>query len=535
MSNESQTRDSSQPINPNLRTLDILGKFSAQIGEMAQHHLSHDEKIVETTNWYYGFLTAVLNRNPWIQHRKPPRYLEIACYRHILGYKLAKDRGFESTQFDISDRDLEIGRKTAIDLGFPDTVERVVGDFHDLPFSDNYFDLVMISASIHHTRYPQQVIEEAMRVLTNKGLFYCQREPCERLFCFYKFNANRPAQHTPFEAHLHKRDIMRLISSPYPGARNAEMFGRVENDHIPLELYYDAFHRHGKILEQILYFDGLLTHMDKKILEKADLPESLLTAYIVELITSEIELATPLLSTQDGLLGYSLPTTTEIKSLAEKTASALKSRPANTKSIGWQKSMVKIFGGSLRFVVERKRTEKKRSENKLRRLCSSTENVKLDDAVYKNSGLFFWNKLLPDIQIAKKEALEKTFPPEYWRYNIHENGTRMMVSSSPSPIIHIQLSKSALTVMRYRVVVDDRFPFGRLLIYYDTQEIANEIFAQSEDRMLCLIYDAAIPKIQLKLTDLEGKLSSVESRIRISILQCVPINDEIVPFREVPQ
>lgn len=229
---------------------DLFEQFSAQIGELAQHQLSHDEKIIETTNLYYGFLTAVLNRNPLPQKSSPSRYLEIACYRHILGYKLAKDRGFEATQFDISERDLEIGRQITIDNGFSDTVERVAGDFHDLPFSDNYFDLVMISASIHHSKRPHRVIEEAMRILADKGLFYCQREPCERLFCFYQFNANRPSQHTQFEAHLQKRDLMRLISSPFPGARNAEMFGRVENDRIPFKMYYETFNQHGNSMEK---------------------------------------------------------------------------------------------------------------------------------------------------------------------------------------------------------------------------------------------------------------------------------------------
>lgn len=521
----SQNRNALLASTQNSQAIDVLERFSAQIGELAQHQLSHDAKVIETTNWYYGFLTAVLNRNTGLTNRKPPRYLEIACYRHILGYKLAKDRGFESTQFDISDRDLEIGREMAVELGFPDTVERVAGDFHDLPFADNYFDLVMISASIHHTRTPHQIIEEAMRVLTDKGLFYCQREPCERLFSFYKFNANRPAQHTQFEAHLQKRDLMRLISSPYPGARNAEMFGRVENDRIPLEMYYDAFNRHGKVIEQVLYCDGLLTEMDKKILGSADLPEADLSAYIAGLITSEMELAAPLLSEKERLLGYSLPSEAEIKSMAERTAAALKARPSNSRSVEWQKAMVKIFGGSLRFVVERQRSEKMRATEKFRRTCQPVNNVKLDDAVYKNSGLLFWDRLLPDLQTTEKETLEATFPAEHWCETVHDSGLKMMISKTSLPILKIQLPIPALAVMRYRVVVDDRLPAARLRIYYGTQEIANEVFAQSEDRMLRFIYDPALMGIHFKLTDLEGNPSQEESRIRISIFQCIPVND----------
>jgi SAM-dependent methyltransferase len=503
----------------------ILDKFSAQIGELAQHQLIHDESVVKTTDYYYGFLKAVLNRNSGIQSKKSPRYLEIACYRHLLGYKLAKDRGFESTLFDINDSDLEIGRDFAFELGLPyNKVERVAGDFHDLPFSDNYFDLVFISASIHHTRSPQQIIKEVMRVLTNGGLFYSQKEPCERLFCFYKFNANRPEYFTKFEKHLQKRDLMRLISSPYPGARNAELFGRVENDHIPLDMYYDVFNRYGKVLEQVLYHEGLLTKMDKKILDKADvLNENDLSSFIAELIILEMKLAAPLLTSQDQLLGFSLPNDTEIWSLAKKTAAALKSRPTNKNSIEWQKAMASIFGASLRFVVERKSSNKQRSKKKFRRPCQLRNNVKLDNSVYHNSGLFFWDKQLPCIQSADKEDLEKTFPIQYW--HIFKNSQlRVMISKTSSPQLIIQLNKPAVAVIRYRVVVDDKLPAARLCISYGGKEILNKVFAQSEDNMLRFIYSPESTNVNFQLTDLDGKVSQEETRIRVSILQCIPFS-----------
>ncbi|MEQ1717146.1 MAG: hypothetical protein ABL907_14365 [Hyphomicrobium sp.] len=103
-----------------------LERFSAQIGELAQRQLSNDSDVAKTSEWYYGFQAAVLNRNPEIGTRMPPCYLEIACYRHVLGYKLAKDRGFDSTQFDICDRDLSLGKDIALTLGLPDTVDRAV-------------------------------------------------------------------------------------------------------------------------------------------------------------------------------------------------------------------------------------------------------------------------------------------------------------------------------------------------------------------------------------------------------------------------
>lgn len=93
-----------------------------------------------------------------------------------------------------------------------------------------------------------------------------------------------------------------------------------------------------------------------------------------------------------------------------------------------------------------------------------------------------------------------------------------------APIIKLRLSKPALAVMRYRVVVDERFPAGRLRVHYGGNVIANEIFAQSEDRMLRFVYDLASTKVCFELTDLEENPSLVNSRIRISIFQCIPIS-----------
>lgn len=512
----------------NIDKPDVLSKFSAQIGELAQHHLSHDENVVETSNWYYGILQSVLNRNNSIQTRQPPRYLEIACYRHILGYMLAKDRGFESTQFDISDRDLEIGHKTAIEMGYTDTVERVAGDFHDLPFSDNYFDMVMISASIHHTKTPDKIISEAMRVLTNGGLFYCQREPCQRLFCFYQFRSNRPEQHTPFEAYLHENDLMRLVSSPYPGTRNAEMFGRVENDRIPLDMYYDVFNRYGRVIEEVLYHESLLTKMDKQILEKCDLPEAALSSYIKNLVMDELGQAETKLSVKDRLIGHSLPTEDEIDSISKRTAAALKARPTDTSSLEWKKAMANIFGASLRFVVERQRPESERAEEKFRRTCQTMNGVKLDDAVYKNSGLLFWDKLLPDLQNCEEnEIIDVTFPAEEWYANTNKNGGRAMVSKSSAPTLKIKLSCPALVIMRYRVAIDENFPVAKLRISQGSRELSNELFAQAECRMLHFVNDQDENEICFNLMDMEGNQLLEKSRIRVSILQCIPINKEI--------
>lgn len=142
---------------------------------------------------------------------------------------------------------------------------------------------------------------------------------------------------------------------------------------------------------------------------QADLSEAKLADYIAELITVEMELAEPLLSLQDKLLGYSLPGIEKIKSMAYRIASAIKMLPSNSRSIEWQKAMVNIFGGSLRFVVERQLPEKKCGSEKFKRTCLPVKNVKLDDAVYKNSGLFFGTNFYLICKQIKKVFLKKYF------------------------------------------------------------------------------------------------------------------------------
>ena len=502
--------------------------YKAQIGELLQHHITHDPNLLETSDWYYGHLKAVLHRNPAVIKRKPRRYLEIACYRHILGYRLAKDYEFESTQFDICDQDLEIGRQLALEAGFPDAVDRVVGDFHDLPFSDNHFDVAFISASIHHTRTPERIIGEAMRVLTDGGLFYCQREPCERLFSFYQFTANRAALYTPYERKIHERDMMRIISSPFPGARNAELFGRVENEHIPLDRYCETFAQYGTVLEEVTYYDGLLTRPDKEILTQADgLNETELSRYIYQYLMREIhtEIA-PSFSDQDRHLGYSLPSEGAILAMANRTAHALKARPSDTKSKEYHRAMARIFGGSLRFVVRRDRKEKTPTNQKFRRSTTTSGNVKLDDAVYKWAGLTFWDRLLPDIKDADGKALHASaFPKKDWTFLNAGEHHRMMTANGSVAEIKPKLDRKALLVARYRVLVDKDMPFLRLRITQGKTELENVVVAQSEDRVFRLVFEPGDKPIRFTLSALDGSEVETKARLRIPILQAIPVSE----------
>ncbi len=536
----------------------ILEKFAPHLGELAQHELTHDPNIKKNSDWYLSILRGVLERQFDFSKTSNPRYLEIACYRHILGYQLASEYGFESTLFDISDRDLQIGRETAIENGLQDSiamVDRVAGDFHDLPFRDGYFDFAYVSASLHHTLQPEDIISEMMRVLKPGGLFYCQREPCERMFCFYLFNANRPAQHTPMEAVLQERDTLRLFSSPFHGARNADVFARIENDRIPLNYYYDVFAKYGQILEQILYHEGLLTRLDKEILEQEALSVDELTDFVYERLLIEVNIMQSNLGDRERLLGYKTPSKVTIMGMARRVASALKARPEDQNSIAWKKAMVEIFGGNLRFVVKRfddsdrpenhpsktKKTffgkwkkksvitnlqseegERDPQDQKFRRNFSLMNYVKYDDALYKEAPLQLWNKLLPDIQNAEQQDLfDSAFLESDWRYV--KTALSAMVSQVAQPKLSIKNKNPVVVVIRYRIKLDEELFAAKLHVNMNNENVSNEFIPQIEDRLMRLYCDQPQCELSFKLTDLSGNQVSMGPRLVITILQCVPV------------
>lgn len=502
--------------------------FSAQIGELLQHGVNVDPKIIDTSNWYYQMIAAVLKRHPELTSRPSPRYLEIASYRHIIGYRLASEMGFNSTQFDLSSEDLEAGHQLAIEAGYGEAIERVSGDFHDLPFSDNYFDLVFISASIHHTRTPERVIGEAMRTLANGGFFYCQREPCLRLFSFYKFTCNRKDLYTPFEQHLEQRDMLRIFSSPFHGSRNAAVFGRIENDRMPLSFFYETFDKYGEVLEEVLYHEGLLTRLDKEILARVGMQETHLAEYIANQIRAEVLLAKPIMTERDRLLGYSLPCDDEIVAVAQKVAVALKTLPEDTTSKLWQRSMVEIFGGSLRFIVRRRRDESERNNNKFKRNVTPKGGVLIDDEVSRRSGLEIWKKLLPDLQTASEADLTSCFSEMHWTYMRHTNGTAQMISKKCAEHrIDLPVFQTSLIVMRYKIVLDEKLPAVRVLISMADAVLLDEVIPQPEDRCATFVHTPRGESLLIRLFDLDGQPVETGTRFRVSILQAVPVCVEV--------
>jgi ubiquinone/menaquinone biosynthesis C-methylase UbiE len=56
-------------------------------------------------------------------------------------------------------------------------IQRISGDFHELPFKENFFDMIVMDAALHHAVNPTQVLHEVKRVLKDQGFMLAIREP----------------------------------------------------------------------------------------------------------------------------------------------------------------------------------------------------------------------------------------------------------------------------------------------------------------------------------------------------------------------
>jgi ubiquinone/menaquinone biosynthesis C-methylase UbiE len=505
-------------------------KYLAHIGEILHHETSVDPKLLETSDWYYSLLKGVINRHSSVLHKGQPRYLELASYRHILGYKLAEEFGFQATQFDICKRDLLQARTLALANGFRDNVNLVVGDYHSLPFADGSFDVVFVSAAIHHSKVPRHIIGEAMRVLRNGGIFYCQREPARRSFCFYQFVANRPHSHTDFERYLSASGLMRIVSSPFPGARNSLLFGRIENDQIELDEYYKAFADWGLVREEVVYHEGLLTDLDKEILAEAGKKKADLAAFICRRLEEELNEAAKYLGPRDQMLGHSLPSREQIRAMAEITAANLAALPKDTASPDWLRAMGRIFGASLRFVVERAGGQKKRPDHIYAREMVTDESPVLSDpALRDRSGLDFSRKVFPSLQEEADFDWQGIFPADDWQEcklspvaGQASEHRKKFIAKSDTAHLAVGATEKSLFVLRVWCKVPRLGDAANVELSTERGDLlCRNFYPQSEDQAIVAMLPPGKPDLLLTVSSPEG--CSECGPLEVSVCQLLPI------------
>lgn len=110
--------------------------------------------------------------HPWLpeilgfSNYKKKKVLEIGCGQGVDLSRFAEN-GAYVTGIDITEEGIKLAKKRFDFLGLEGSF--IVGDIENLPFSDNYFDMVYSHGVLHHTLHTQKVVDEIYRVLKRGG------------------------------------------------------------------------------------------------------------------------------------------------------------------------------------------------------------------------------------------------------------------------------------------------------------------------------------------------------------------------------
>lgn len=94
-------------------------------------------------------------------------FLDLGCGTgEMIKIILTSDKEKRAFGIDISPNMIEVAKKK-----LPQSVDLRIGDSENLPYSDEFFDVVYCNDSFHHYPNPENVISEVFRVLKKEGIF----------------------------------------------------------------------------------------------------------------------------------------------------------------------------------------------------------------------------------------------------------------------------------------------------------------------------------------------------------------------------
>lgn len=129
------------------------------------------KKPTLTDLYFVDAITKLLSK--WLLPKKDLKVLKLDLYNEATMTATLADwflaRGYEYFGIDISKVVVELAQKNF--RGRLDTKHFKVGDIRNMPFKDNFFDVVFSFGTIEHIRENQQAVNEAYRVLRPGGIF----------------------------------------------------------------------------------------------------------------------------------------------------------------------------------------------------------------------------------------------------------------------------------------------------------------------------------------------------------------------------
>ena len=494
----------------------------AIMGEVLWHSLTIDPTIDEVSKQHFKKIKSIIDVHYEKPNAKRPiKILEIAAYAHTTGYSLASDMAAEVVLTDISVDTLALGQREAgSDLGMLPTVKRVAADFHDLPFVDGQFDIVYISSALHHTWDWQEVLNEMVRVLASGGLLYIENEPCLREFCFYRFRTNRPDQFRPFEKTLKQLEIIHTIAEPYLGSRPEELFGMVENQTIPLDELFSVLLMSGDIKEKVLLPELCMDGFENEVINMRSKGENAVRLFISDTLKSGVKKAAAYLEKNDIALGYGIPDSVEIDSMAEQISKKVLALDVDESTEEFREGISKLFGASVTVLLQ------KRGElpDRLPSFDLLYDWGKRNDVMisYPDTVEAVLNRIkdvLPNIQSASEAKLREVYPSADWSIAVSENGIRTL-----TPVVNggrilcnaVPNAKVLQVLIRVYVHYED-IPY-RLHLSLDGKELDVYEVYQIDSFLFCVeIRDVPSQNFELVLS-----MTLIDSEV--STFRCPPVN-----------
>lgn len=487
-----------------------------QLGEHVWHAFTADPAIGATSREHRARIEAVVGKHLRGFDWRRGRLLEVGAYRHTTGHLLAAERGCEFVLTDIAAPSLRDGRAQALRDGGAANARLVVADFHDLPFSDGYFDAVFVASSVHHTRRPERVLHEMLRVLGPGGVLMLENEPCARECCFHAFVTNREESFTPCEAELHRAGLLPTLSSPFWGARAEALFGMVENDRIPLALFEEAFAAHGEALERTLSLHGLVGPFERDLLRLRGQGEAL-RAQVLSHLRAAVERARSCCGARERLLGWELPGECEIHALATRVAALLERRPHDDDE-RWQ---AELFGAALRAVVRKRGAPGARAAELFRRPMAVEADGLVRERIEAGSvAAGLGAPLLPDLYAALDRAvLDPWFPAADWHHVVEQHGAVSLANLGARGRVTLpEAGVERILVVRYFAVVENETPY-RLRIWGAGRLLDEQTVVLQESRLARARVPPGCAGIEFEIAGLDGAPVAAGWQLRLGVVQ----------------
>lgn len=486
-----------------------------QLGEHVWHSMTADPGIAAESKAHRERIDAVAAEYQPELDWSRARLLEIGAYRHYTGHLIAAERRSHYVVSDISAAALRDGARLAEAAGVQAKATMVVADFHDLPFTTGYFDVAMVVASVHHTRQPERVLQELMRVLKPGGLLVVANEPCARALCFHAFASNRPESMTPFESALNAAGLLPTLSSPFWGARPEHLFGMVENDRIPLSLYTETFAQEGGVLERTLAMHSLIGPFERSLME-TQAKGARLRSEIRALLRSAVARATSLYGETERLLGYRLPTECEIHALAQRAGLLLEQRRKFANDDEWQ---AELFGAALSAVVRKRGTGLSPATEPFRRdMHIEPDGLVRERSDSSTAAAGLAQPLLPDIHACDDGAeLEAWFPKQDWQW-VHTDN-KNLVNLKPESVIEVApRAERTLLLVRYFAVIDNSVPYW-VRFWAGGKLLDEQMIVLNESRLVRAWLPEGTAEIMVELETVDRTPIDAPWRIRIGVFQ----------------